>query len=96
MCFTITYELHFQSKLNIKGLYWSDSIIIETTSFKKLNLNRKTKMVDIDTIDPEFLPQVEELDADRILRHMDASAANQAHINARFNRTQEQMREEQN
>ena len=53
-------------------------------------------MVDIDTIDPEFLPQVEELDADRILRHMDASAANQAHINARFNRTQEQMREEQN
>ena len=53
-------------------------------------------MVDIDTIDPEFLPQVEELDAESILRHMDASAKNQAQINARFNRAQELMRKEQN
>ena len=28
-------------------------------------------MVEVDTIDPEFLPQVEEMDAESILRRMD-------------------------
>ena len=47
-----------------------------------------------DTIDPEFMPQVQEIDAESILRRMDTQAAEQAYRNRRVNAVMEQMREE--
>ena len=48
-----------------------------------------------DTIDPEFMPQVQDIDAESILRRMDIQAAEQAYRNRRVNAVMEQMREEQ-